>query len=249
MNKEIERFYLQQFLESIQIDVTQIIDYERPDFLITSKAQTYGVEITNLKQKNNSSIAGDNRKIVRNACNIAIKNTLEPIDIHVWFYDSKANNVQKYIKDASDYLYSLILDSISIIKKANGHSVEIPCTDNHFSFCQITAHWHSIDGNRWLDHHRWETEEPGFVSKNFANFLQAEISKKNRKITEYRKASPICWLIIVVDRSKMDEHFDYSYMDQTISYQSNFEKTYFFDLCERKIYDLITNVNGEVTKI
>ena len=236
MNKIVERFQLDQFLKCIGLAPNRIDDFESPDFIIYFDNKKIGIELTSIKQSSIASIAGNHRKIVQNAYNKAIQANIEPIDVHVWFYDHEITNVQLFIKEASEYLFRLIASNIDTIKAANGNTTKIKCTGNKYNISQVTAHWHTINGNRWLYDHRWKTEEPGFVSTSFRNIIQNEITKKNAKLLKYLTKCNSCWLLIVIDRSKRDEHFDYEYIKSDGNYESAFEKNYLFDLMERKVY-------------
>lgn len=241
MNKKLERYQLEQFIHCINIPVDEITEDEGPDFLISTNGSKYGIEITSIRQNATlSAIAGNHRKIVQKACRKAIEEGMEPVDIKVWFKNNRIINVQQFINNASEYLYELIEKSIQVIKSANGNIIKIECKKNNYNINQITAHWHTKDGHKWLSNHRWQTQEPGYVSIDFFDILQNEISKKNKKIQDYLKKCSSCWLLIVVDRSKLDEHFDYEFMNHNHRYQSKFEKTYYFDLMENKVYQLIT---------
>ena len=236
MDKKLERFYLEEFIKCINITPTSIKDSESPDFLLQINNEIIGIELTSIKQDYLSPTVGNQRKIVRNACSKAINSAIEPLDVHVWFHDFKPNNVQLFIKTASDYLYSIIKNNIDEIKNANGLLCDIDCSDNKYGIFQVTAHWHSVNNEKWLYNHRWKTEEPGFVSINFHDIIQKEIDKKNTKFSRYISKCNKCWLLIVIDRSKKDEHFDYSYMNDDSNYNSNFFNNYIFDLYEKKVY-------------
>jgi len=240
MNKLIEKFYVEEFLKCIDYPSIILEDSESPDFLIHHNNRTIGIEVTCLKKEGISEIAGIQRKIVKDAQQMAISNNLDPLDIHVWMYTKRYINGQSYINEASKFLYQTVIDNFELIRSSNGNIVTVHLEQNKYGIHQITAHWHTINGTRWLDDHRWQTQEPGLVSINFANILQREIDKKNNKINLYLNKCNSCWLVVVIDRSKKDEMFDYSYINKEISFLSKFEKTYFFDLMDRKAYLLNT---------
>jgi len=100
----------------------------------------------------------------------------------------------------------------------------------------------TANGKVWLNHHRWEVMEPGFVSIGFIPELQAAINKKNKKKNEYLRRCDRCWLLIVADRTKADQKFEFTPEMQEYVYESEFEKTFFLEIAQKFITELNTKM-------
>lgn len=238
VNKTIEKFHFEEFLKCINESNRNYTSCESPDFLLKQGKETIGYEITRLKQKILSPVAGTAKKIVQAACKKAIENNIAPLDIHVFMFIDQIKLSRKFINECSNYIYDIVITSIDLIEKANGNVIKLDTTNNKYSINQITAHWNSRNGIKWLDNHRWWNSEPGFVNTKFYDVIQNAIDDKNKKYNRYLDKCDKCNLIIVVDRTKYDEHFDITYMDEKYIYDACFEKVYFFDIIEKTVCKL-----------
>jgi len=244
MDKKLEIFHIQQYFTISGIDAELISCGESPDFIYKIDNIITGIELSRIKIKKLSAIAGDQRQIVRFAMKKAIDNKLNPLEATV-FFDSQLKNIsKKEINDAAEYLFEIVNNNLKEIENGKVNQVKLKIKSNKYGFSYVLVHWNVFNGTIWLDHHRWKPNEPGFVSTEFSSKIRNEIKKKNKKYFEYRKKCDQCWLIFVIDRSKKDELFDYSYMDKNIIYESNFDSTIIFDLMEKKIYNLKTIKSG-----
>lgn len=95
-----------------------------------------------------------------------------------------------------------------------------------------------MNGTKWLENHRWQTSEHGWVDFKFHSELQCLINTKNTKYENYLKKCDICWLVITVDCSSRDEIFEYKEEMEGKIFRSCFDKVFFFDIMSRNSYQL-----------
>lgn len=239
--KRIERFYLDRFIEIYDNTIKVLRESECPDFLCSYKGYILGIEVTRLKKKRLSEISGVQNKIVRKAKELAIEYGMKPMDVKIWFSEYMTDLKHEMVENAAEYLYQIVHRNIEQIQNNNGRCVTLDTSGNQYGILQVAATWGEVDGIMRLQYpyQRWRTIEPGWLSIEFRKDLQKVIDSKNQKVDLYKKEVQNCWLLIVVDRSKRDEQFDYSRMDSSLTYESRFERTFLFDLMERKIYQLL----------
>jgi hypothetical protein len=241
IKKIIERFDLDQFIQvsGMRLEVLREgIAGEEPDFICLCEGRKLGIEVRSLKKEQISKIAGIQRQIVAKAQKLAACHEMKPIEVKVSFGQVMPSMEGDAKDHAAEYLYRTCQNNIGIIQRGNGHAVTIDTSGNTCGIIHVFANWGEVNGKTWLNKHRWSTNEPHWVISKFYEELQHAIDRKNDKYDLYTRAIRECWLLLVVDRSKKDEPFDYSQMDRFTTYDSKFDRLFFLDLMERRHYEL-----------
>jgi hypothetical protein len=241
IKKIIERFQLDQFIEVSGMPIEVLREGKagnEPDFICFHNGCTLGIEVRALKNTRISKEAGIQRQVVAKAQKLAIDHGMKPIRVRVLFGGPTPNMRGNKKDDAAEYLYRIIYDNLKRIQDGHGYPVIIDTGGNRCGVLHMYANWGEMDGKVGITSHSWSTNELHWVISKFPQELQNAIDCKNKKYDSYTRAVHDCWLLLVVDRSKKDEPFDYSQMDQSINYDSKFNKIFLLDLMERKHYEL-----------
>jgi hypothetical protein len=247
-----ERFHIEVFstLQSLPGDELPRKDVsQRPDFLFQSGELIVGIEHTEIKKIGSAKevpspaqLKGIHRGIVIKAGQLAADQGLPPLNVKVNFH----NHFYRF-KQKGNQVVQALLDTVkknldNIMKMADGNSVKIDPPSPFVGISLVYVSPGTINGKVWLDHHRWEVMEPGFVRIGFIPELQAAITKKNRINNEYLKRCDKCWLLVVADRAKADQKFEFTPEMQKHIYESEFEKTFFMEIAQRFLTELNTKM-------
>lgn len=246
-----ERFHLEVFstLQRLPGDELSRQDpSQKPDFLFQCGESIIGLEHTEIKRVRSSQgipslaqLKGIHRGIVRKAGRLAAEQGLPPLNVEVNFHDHYYRFKQKGDQAVQGLLDTVKKNLDKIMKMETGNSVKIdpPTPFIGISLVYVTPGT-ATNGKVWLNHHRWEVMEPGFVSIGFIPELQVAITKKNRINNEYLKRCDQCWLLVVADRTKADQKFEFTPEMQKQIYESEFEKTFYMEIAQRFLTELNT---------
>ena len=245
-----ERFHLQVFSDLHQLPGNEIprqYPSQKPDFCYQCGEVVIGIEHTEIKKVRSAKgipslaeLKGLHRKIVSKAKRLAIEQGLPPLHVQVLFH----NHFHRYPSKGGDAVRGLLNTVLrnlgKVMKMKTGNSVRIDPPSPFVGISMVFATPGRADGKTWFTHHRWEVMEPGIVTIDFVSELQEAITKKNEKIQEYLKTCDRCWLLVVADRTKADQKFDFTPEMQEYVYESAFERTFFLEIAERFFTELTT---------
>jgi len=212
---------------------------QSPDFLFSCDEEIIGIEHTLLKQSIKfAELKGTQRKIVERAKQMAVNNKLPPLKVTVVFHDY-FNRYRKKVNQIADALFETINTKLpTILEIENGHTIQIDPPETFVGMTSILINPGTLNGVRWLNEHDWRIDEVGFVSRYFTNEIQLSIDKKNKKINQYLKYCDTCWLLIVADRYKADQKFEFSEEMKNHNFRSKFSKTFYMEIAERCLIQL-----------
>jgi hypothetical protein len=220
---------------------------QKPDFRYQYGKLITGIEHTELKWTKSAQgtpslaeLKGLHREIVKRAERLAAKQGVPPLHVEVLFHDYFYRYPNKGEKAVQSLLTSIKENLDKILKEKSGNSIEIEAPEPFVGISQIYATSGIALGKVWLTNHRWEVWEPGTVSTSFIPELQDSIDKKNKKIDDYLNACNECWLLIVADRTRADQKFSFTPPMNTHVYKSEFKKTFFLEIAERRYWELRT---------
>lgn len=246
-----ERFHLEVFSTLQPLpgeELSRQDTSQKPDFLFQCGESIIGIEHTEIKRIRSSQdisslaqLKGIHRGIVVKAGRLAAEQGLPPLNVKVNFHDHYYRFKQKEKDQAVQGLLDTVkknLDKIMKMETGNSVKIEPPTPFVGISLVYMTPA--TANGKVWLDHHRWEVMEPGFVSIEFIPELQASITKKNRINNEYLTRCDQCWLLVVADRTKADQKFEFTPEMQKHIYESEFEKTFYMEIAQRFLTELNT---------
>lgn len=237
-NKDVELFYLKEFIDKYQDEITIIEQCESPDFICRVNGLKVGVEVTELKNPTLKEISGIQRKILRNASVLAAD--IFPLNVKVYFHDASVGYKQKNQNKISQFIYQKVLNSLDEIKALDGSSyrIELGSYAESYGIGVITASWGMCKGVQWLDKHRWVTIEPGFIRRKFDAELKERIDNKNSKYDTYLEKCDTCWLLIVANRRYKDQMFEYELNDSNCAFESKFDKCIYFEVSDKDLHVL-----------
>nr|NJM04291.1 hypothetical protein [Desulfobacula sp.] len=220
---------------------------QKPDFLFQCGKSVIGIEHTEIKKLGSlpgspsfAELKGIHRSIVRKAGHLAAKHGLPPLNVKVNFnpyYRFKLKGNQQAVQGL---LGTVKKNLDTIMGMDTGSSIKIDPPNPFVGISLVYVTPGTINGKVWLNNHRWETMEPGVVRIGFIPELQAAITKKNKKHNEYLKGCDKCWLLVVADRTKADQKFEFTPEMKIHIYESEFEKTFFMEIAERFLAELNT---------
>ncbi|MDP1816118.1 MAG: hypothetical protein Q8K92_16835 [Leadbetterella sp.] len=250
-----ERFHLEIFSSLKRLpgeELSRQNTSQKPDFLFQNGESIIGIEHTEIKRIRSSEkipslaeLKGIHRGIVRKAGQLAAEQGLPPLNVQVNFHDYYYRFKLKGDQAVQGLLDTVRknLDRIMNAESFNSIKIDPPNPFVGISLVYVTPG--TANGKVWLNHHRWEVMEPGFVSIGFIPELQAAITKKNKKKNKYLRRCDRCWLLIVADRTKADQKFEFTPEMQEYVYESEFEKTFYLEIAQRFITELDTKMPNE----
>ncbi len=241
-----ERFHLEIFSTLMRLPGIELPRHDisqRPDFLFRCGESVVGIEHTEIKRLGSPSLAelkGIHRGIVTRAGQLAAEQGLPPLNVKVCFHNHYYRFERKRELAVQGLLATVKENLDQIMQNATGHSVKInpPAPFVGVSLVYVTPG--IVNGKAWLKHHRWEVMEPGSVRTGFIPELQDAITKKNKVAKEYLEKCDRCWLLIVADRTKADQRFEFAPSMQEYIYESEFERTFFMEIAEKFLAELHT---------
>lgn len=253
-----ERFHLDVFsaLQRLPGDELSRQDlFQKPDFLFQCGESIIGIEHTEIKKIRSTQgilslaqLKGTHRGIVRKAEQLAVEQGLPPLHVKVNFHDLYHRFQPKEKQQAIQGLFNTVKKNLDkIMEMETGNSVKIDSPNPFVGISLIYVTPGTANGKVWLNHHRWEIMEPGVVSIGFIPELQDAITKKNKIYTEYLKRCDQCCLLVVADRTKADQKFEFTPDMQENIYESEFEKTYYMEIAHRFLTELNTKKTKPIT--
>jgi hypothetical protein len=249
-----ERFHLEIFstLQHLPGEELPRTDHlQKPDFRYQCGELIIGIEHTEIKRLHSgqgkpslAELKGLHRGIVQKAGQLAAEQGLPPLNVEVLFHD----RFYRYSKEEKKKAVQSLLDAVTknldkIMQMGTDNYVRIDPPSPFVGISMVLVTPGTAYGKVWLTNHRWEVMEPGTVRIGFAPELQERITKKSQIINEYRKTCDKCWLLVVADRTKADQKFEFTSEMQEYIYESEFEKTFYLEIAERFLAELKTTRN------
>lgn len=90
----------------------------------------------------------------------------------------------------------------------------------------------------------WDAGHGGIVSELTAELIQERLTKKETKLTEYRGRCDKVWLLLVTDRNWTSSDFDIAESAVAQTYQSGFDKIFYFDVFRGDVVELSASPGG-----
>jgi hypothetical protein len=244
--KAYERWILERFLEALGHESpgpsSAFIDSERPDFLMGEKMPSpLGIEILELTHKEPSRKEISLRQkesIQEHVCYLVKcrwdKAELPRADINVHFlghqYPTKPEEIQ-------------IADSILEVIKFKLPGVEAESTISRDDLWQhpVLGKWiYNIHVSRWngLESTYVNTGLAAFLPSLRHDFLQATFSKKNQKVTQYRKKCREVWLVAAHQLPPISTHFSPHDSGLNDTYELGFDRTFVLEVLPGKVVEI-----------
>jgi hypothetical protein len=238
--KMLERYFLDVFKKLLpDFPEGEIMESEKPDFLINTAKDRVGIELARIFQEQSESGSSlreeeeNIRNIINKACIIYERQRLHPLYVNITF-----NRIRSKQKDHLNQL------AHEIAKFVMTHipPVNDPCfIRNSEQFRSILSdEIDSVAIGRFnsLSKNSWGTTEAGFIPENIVTHLQQLINRKNKNIESYHLKCDKCWLLVVAESARISSSFTPSETVKTNEYYSLFERTFYVDVALDNYFEL-----------
>jgi hypothetical protein len=243
--KQDERWFLERLRSQVtDLPDGEIVEHEQPDFLIRSRQETLGIELTRLFKKHPDARRvpqadeSERRRVVDTARRLFERTSKIPLEVSVFFSGSAS-----LTKADRERLSRQITDLVVTNIPESNAWCRIDFESCGFSFPNEIA---SILIARFdvLTQGLWTVPAFGWVQEDFIEGLQGAIQAKMPHLGEYLRKCDRCWLLIVADASGASTFFSASQTTLGHQYQSTFERTYFVQTLSGDVFRLNTTANG-----
>ena len=218
---------------------------EAPDYLLHTGSSRIGLEITALVLDSPhadyplASIRRSQDGIFVKAASMAAEEGIAPLKVCALFRSDRAA-VDEHA--ASVELLEFVKEQLPHIDdKRSWHYYDSGL--QHFGWVQIQRG--TINGQHWLDTHRWGRIHQNWVLIDPTAELQGIIAKKGLKIDAYLAKCHECWLLVGVDEWTAPEAVTLSANGVARLYCSLFTRVYFLRNVERRLNRLNIVLNTE----
>lgn len=238
-----EKVHLIAFKEGFEgFPKGEIINDERPDFLIKNEKNVIGIELTELfhKPRKDGTIlqARENHifeilnaaRELYNSINFATVNVHVNFSIHAKLRKRKAKRLSVKLVD----IVKKNIPSEDIATKTILRASSCNILPPELSMVKIVR----LDGIEKSNF--YPTGIGGAIPKIPAEYIEEGIRSKNEKVEEYRYRCDKIWLLLVVDGFLPSSWFEVDGSALEKTYDSNFDKTYILDF-QRKRSFLLKN--------
>lgn len=211
----------------------------QPDCLIGEAPFITGIEVTRLHHEGHNGgrppreQEAERTALVVEAQGIYEREGLHPLEVHISFSDVTA--FTKY--NRMDYARKLAaLVSCNVI---TGQAI-VTITNNYADASSFPweIDYLSIASHPVLTRNHWSVVTSGFITEDFRDRLQQEISKKDRKLEGYRMDCDRVWLLIVSENNSPSTAFDPSPATIDHLYTASFERLFLLDQFRGRVYEL-----------
>jgi hypothetical protein len=239
MKKELERWQLERFKETCpSFPQGEIIESERPDFLIENSAGKFGIELTQL-YRNDSDTAlppqateSLRKQIVDRAHGLYKEAGGPPLWVTVYF-----SLVSELRKSLVPELANRIADLVAATPVGIDSRIELEADGDVPDFPDEIDSIH-IRRLPILTEGFWNTWSVGFIPTYGPDQLQKIIDKKEKNISSYLDRCEAIWLVIVVGGFAISSTVNFGDDVYNQSYTSAFDRVFVFENAGEKSFEL-----------
>lgn len=209
----------------------RVIETERPDFLVEAPAATIGVEITEICESPERRKEVEEQRICEKARDLYAKSGLPPLIATIHFANAKLR------KGLCDRIASQLAECVvaSHAKIPTGGSVfieELP--DNCADF--VDAVHVLLSPHATFED--WSVSRVGWIATTFEDELQANIDRKQSKLSEYLGKCSQCWLVVGASGREPSSFYEMSSSMKEGVFYSDFSRVFFVQLFEGTLVEL-----------
>jgi hypothetical protein len=239
LKKLRERYILERFRQNAGLEF-QILDDSReaPDFIVLFEGREIGVEITELfvptdpgemKPQARTSIA---KRIADRAKRRYIELGGKPVYVSIHFTPGGSFSDLRRDATAEQLAQFVLAQNLSLNEYRRWHQSypyrELPR--------QISALL-MLGLPRW-SMASWTVAEAGWVTPLTEEMLQAQVDEKTGKLAKYRRAAPEAWLVMATIGNSAAQLFEVVPGFKPDIIRSQFDRTYYIDCFEGKVFRL-----------
>jgi len=238
-----ERFQLDRFLEVFpNAPVGSVAKKIHPDFVITNGNTSIGLELTQLFRTNKNSnyqprqVEAFREQIVGSAKKSYVNKTNVPLDVSVLFSEVPLTNEAAIAQKLINTIETLASGN-EPWRVVSRDDIDMP---NELSLIKIIKRA-SHQGCSW------NVTQTGWLPNIDELTIQAVISKKNKKLAQYKVCAKEIWLLLVMDQLYLSSSFNIPESVTQHIYASVFDKTVLFSCIDKRYWALkTTTLNDKV---
>ncbi|CAL2104157.1 conserved protein of unknown function [Tenacibaculum sp. 190130A14a] len=222
--KEIERHQLIKFISNseLKLRVSNIIDFETPDFILDIDGLKVSLEHTRLINPKLKQLESYREKIINNALKLFREKYDDELYVLMTFNNIKLKSGLKAEMEYSIEVFKLV-ETIYLNNKNFEFDISSKFLDSKVSNLIDSF---SISNTRKFEN--WQHFGAYLVERVNIEWLQTIISKKEKNIKKYPEEYDENWLLLVSDfGTKASTHdFEHSDFDKL---ESNFDRVYIYN--------------------
>lgn len=244
--KDLERWYLDRFLQSLQYNQIGMIEpSEGPDFLIATSNGKLGIELTRIynRQISNGIIPREQEGLEDITIRLAEQKYKEkcnlPVYVHVFFNDST-----KLTEEKANFLSDMLA---MIVGQSNPTLAEYSVTDDNF---ELPDELNEIFIRRLPQSESifWESPKAGWFPQLSSRQIEEEIARKEKKLILYRKKCNTTWLLLIIEGFGTASTLSISKEALTTTYTTGFNKIFLFRNFESKSHELRISIVERISE-
>ena len=216
----------------------RMVPTENPDFLVHTQNGILGIELTLLHRETpdakhpmqEQEVLG--RQVLQKASELYDQKHLPPIHMSVHF-NPQYRLVKLEVPDTARAVLDLVL--------ATGTSSRFELKETE----ENTEHWPQqiarIVGlrNPSLTKRTWSPTDAGCVPDLHPDLVQMVISRKNRRVQDYRRRCTEIWLLLVADGFGISSTVTVTHHVTRHNYDSEFDRIFLFQRFDRQFHELL----------
>jgi hypothetical protein len=239
MKKELERWQLERFKKTCpSFPQGEIIESERPDFLIENSAAKVGIELTQLYRSDSHTALPPKateslrQQVVDRAHSLYKETGGPPLWVTVFF-----SLVTVLRKSMVTELASRVADLVTAVDADMNARIKLEAESDASDFPDEIDSIH-IRRLPILTEGFWNTWGVGFIPTYNPDQLQEILDRKEKSISSYRDRCDATWLVIVVGGFAISSTVNFADSVYNHSYTSSFDRVFVFKNADEKSFEL-----------
>lgn len=227
--KEEELGHLKSFLHFCKdVPKGEIISDETPDFIIKSKKNRLGIEITKVflnpgkKRGSLQGIEAARHRITDCAKKFAVEMGVPPISVTLFF-----NGTTPLFRPQEPVIAKTVAQAVCEGLPPPGENADLECRYGSVQPTQVDEIL--VDRAYPVEEHEWKWTEASRVETSAVDYFAKAIAQKAKLIPAIRQKCDECWLLIVAESIQPSGKIRPNHQSLSHTYVSPFDRTYFFD--------------------
>ncbi len=192
-----------------------------PDYIFKLSQKKIGFEITSLVKEELAKVRTAQDKCLRKAKRLLEQKGLEPFEVQVQFRSDK-DSIE--IDKAAEELANFVKDKIQEINDEQPHHYH----ESGLKYSRyVIISSGTLNGNRWLTHHRFRRIHINWLSTNLIPKIQSRIDEKQEKHPGYITSCDECWLLIGVNEWTAPEAVEITEETKNYVFSGDFQRIFF----------------------
>ena len=236
-NKDQERRYVEVFKGAFPgFPAGELLadeNQERPDVIVANAQGNIGIEVTRMLHEPMKREESEGQAMVDEARSLYEKRGLPNLHVSV-FLGARPAFTRQNRKTFAAALAELVAANIP----AANDLAELENGWDAADVFPFEIHSVSILRHPVLTRNYWTVPQAGWILENFPQLLQEKIAKKEASIRGYDADCTALWLLVVAEHRGPSSFFAPSGATLARSYDSSFDRVFFLELLQRKVFEL-----------